>query len=276
MASTFTLLIISVCLFVTLNTKFCLRHATLFRANSFVVGPNRTCHLFGNQGLFSSPCWPIFVRKHQKTFLQVLVRTRVERKTHPYHLLKTGPINSPTLDTGTLFNSSDPFKTPLISLHPVPFSQLRVQLFDGAVGSPRLRAELRFRLEEIDSISNGYWFSKDRLLASCLGVWELWELQSSCFSLSMVARDSGQGGSMWVWMKAIATQHLASYLLVERKISMRSIVLGKRWTKIILMGSTCGLKKMEVLVCGHPTRMKRANLGCWETIPEIELYNVIL
>lgn len=161
------------------DPNFCIREATVRRALSLEVFGNGTCRMIVNCVGPSNPCCSVFVRVVQP-HQDLLLRTRVERNTNPYHLFKNLIINGSVIDAHTRLNTSDPFMSPLILLKPSPFSHVRVQMLTGRVASPlELRAELRFRIEEHELIPNGTWFSKSRLVAST--PWNVAKMRSQSY-----------------------------------------------------------------------------------------------
>lgn len=163
----------------TSDPSFCIREATVRRAKSLTVLSNGACRMIVDcTGDASAPCCPIFVRKHPP---QLLLRTRVERDTNPYHLFESTTTNRSAIDANTKLTNSDPYMSPLISKTPTPLTHIRVQMLTGNVGSePKLETELRFRIEENDFIPNGTWFSKSRLVGS--SPWDINQMQSLTYT----------------------------------------------------------------------------------------------
>lgn len=136
---------------------YCIQQATLTAASFLRALSNGSCLLFNACAAKTTSEYPLY-RRLLPGSPMLLMRTKPDTHPHAYDLFRKGQVST------NLYRESEPYLSPLVAMNPNPFSHLHVQLFDNISIVPGV--DLTFRIKRNDSVREGAWFSKERLVAA--------------------------------------------------------------------------------------------------------------
>lgn len=185
-------------------SDFCVRMASRLHPASMLVLANGSCLMFDACAIDSASdnhfSYYKLVRPEDQPML--LLRTRAEGSTSPYHLLIEGIENATLAKDEDMSGNLYPYKNPVINMTPTPFSGIRLTLSNGSAPHVSLGFEMDSNLRVMDERA---WFQRDNLNETM--PWSVIEMQSEKYDVfDMKGYMGHSGGSRFAMILQLDTR----------------------------------------------------------------------